>query len=295
MKRLPLLLCILLTGLVTPVFGKLDGTYMNEAGMTLKTPHAAWDEKGELPHKKILFIMQQTASREIIELVQRFPGFEYEVVLTANEHSIGADDIYSNPIAGLSTADKHQELADKLAKDYDLVVVANVDFAILPDEQKFRLMSMVRNGTGLVRIQSSEPWSELKKLPYKKPYAKPLPRPEWVAGSNGLPGSRPENFESRIFNAWQFGHGRIVEVDYGAGYRAGVGLTPYFDYTTDWLFLYETSQAFLAQVLYYASGVELPAFSVRQDSGKFVVASPEKTTVEGRIRQTDNSLSLIHI
>lgn len=31
MKRLPLLLCILLTGLVTPVFGKLDGTYMNEA------------------------------------------------------------------------------------------------------------------------------------------------------------------------------------------------------------------------------------------------------------------------
>lgn len=55
MKRLPLLLCILLTGLVTPVFGKLDGTYMNEAGMTLKTPHAAWDEKGELPHKKNTF------------------------------------------------------------------------------------------------------------------------------------------------------------------------------------------------------------------------------------------------
>lgn len=49
MKRLPLLLCILLTGLVAPVFGKLDGTYINEAGMTLKTPHAAWDEKGELP------------------------------------------------------------------------------------------------------------------------------------------------------------------------------------------------------------------------------------------------------
>lgn len=72
MKPFPLLLCILLTGLVAPAFGKLDGTYMNEAGMTLKTPHAAWDEKGELPHKKILFIMQQTASREIIELVQRF-------------------------------------------------------------------------------------------------------------------------------------------------------------------------------------------------------------------------------
>ena len=260
MKPFPLLLCILLAGLVAPVFGKLDGTYMNEAGMTLKTPHAAWDEKGELPHKKILFIMQQTASREIIELVQRFPGFKYEVVLTANEHSIGADDIYSNPIAGLSTADKLQELDAKLAKDYDLVVVANVDFEVLPDEQKFRLMSMVRNGTGLVRIQSGEPWSELKKLPYKKPYAQPLPRPEWVAGSNSLPGTRPKNFESRIFNAWQFGNGRIVEVDYGAGYRPGVGLTPYFNYTTDWFFLYETSQAFLAQVLYYASGIELPAF-----------------------------------
>ena len=149
MKPFPLLLCILLAGLVAPVFGKLDGTYMNEAGMTLKTPHAAWDEKGELPHKKILFIMQQTASREIIELVQRFPGFKYEVVLTASEHSIGADDIYSNPIAGLSTANKLQELDAKLAKDYDLVVMANVDFAVLPDEQKFRLMSMVRNGTGL--------------------------------------------------------------------------------------------------------------------------------------------------
>lgn len=142
MKRLPPLLCILLTGLLTPVFGKLDGTYMNEAGMTLKTPHAAWDEKGELPHKNILFIMQQTASREVIELVQHFPGFEYEVVLTASEKSIGADDIYSNPIAGLGTADKHQELAAKLAKDYDLVVMANVDFEILPDEQKFRLMTM---------------------------------------------------------------------------------------------------------------------------------------------------------
>ena len=43
MKPFPLLLCILLAGLVAPVFGKLDGTYMNEAGMTLKTPHAAWD------------------------------------------------------------------------------------------------------------------------------------------------------------------------------------------------------------------------------------------------------------
>ena len=116
MKRLPLLLCILLTGLVTSAFGKLDGTYMNEARMTLKTPHAAWDEKGELPHKKILFIMPQTASREIIELVQRFPGFEYEVVLTATEKSIGADDIYNDPIAGLSTADKLQELDAKLAR-----------------------------------------------------------------------------------------------------------------------------------------------------------------------------------
>ena len=264
MKRLPLLLCILLTGLVTSAFGKLDGTYMNEARMTLKTPHAAWDEKGELPHKKILFIMPQTASREIIELVQRFPGFEYEVVLTATEKSIGADDIYNDPIAGLSTADKLQELDAKLARDYDLVVMANVDFSILPDEQKFRVISMVENGTGLVRIQSREHWNELRKLPYKKPYAKPLPRPDWVAGSNGLPGTRPENFESRIFNAWQFGRGRIVEIDYGSGYRDGVGLTPYFDYTTDWFFLYETSQVFLAQVLYYSSGVELPPFSVRR-------------------------------
>ena len=290
MKRFSLWLCILLTGLFTPVFGKLDGTYMNEAGMTLKTPHAAWDEQGELPHKKILFIMRQTASREIIELVQRFPGFEYEVVLTATETSIGADDPYSNPIAGLATVDKLQELDAKLARDYDLVVMANVDFSILPDEQKFRLMSMVRNGTGLVRIQSTEPWLELKKLPYKKPYAKPLPRPEWVAGSSGLPGTRPENVESRIFNAWQFGNGRIVEVDYGAGYREGVGLTPYFNYTTDWFFLYETSQVFLAQVLYYASGVELPPFTVRQDKGQFAVAFPEGTAVEGRIRQTDNSV-----
>lgn len=290
MKRFSLSLCVLLTGLFTPVFAKLDGAYMNEAGMTLKTPHAAWDEKGELPHKKILFIMQQTASREIIELVQRFPGFEYEVVLTATEKSIGADDIYNDPIAGLSTVDKLQELNAKLAKDYDLVVMANVDFSILPDEQKFRVLSMVENGTGLVRIQSLEHWRELRKLPYKKPYATPLPRPEWVAGSNGLPGTRPENFESRIFNAWQFGRGRIVEVDYGAGYRPGVGLTPYFDYTTDWFFLYETSQVFLAQVLYYSSGVELPAFSVRQDQGKFIVTSPEKTTVEGRIRQPDNSI-----
>lgn len=290
MKRFPLLLCILLTGLFTPVYGKLDGTYMNEARMILKTPHAAWDEKGELPHKKILFIMQQTASREIIELVQRFPGFEYEVVLTATENSIGADDIYSNPIAGLSTTDKRQELETKLARDYDLVVMANVNFSILPDEQKFRLMSMVRNGTGLVRIQSREHWLELKKLPYKKPYAKPLPRPEWVAGSNKLPGTRPENVESRIFNAWQFGNGRIVEVDYGAGYRQGVGLTPYFNYTTDWFFLYETSQVFLAKVLYYAGGEGLSAFSVRQDKGKFVVTSPEGTAVQGRIRQPDNSV-----
>lgn len=114
MKRFPLLLCILLTGLLTPASGKLDGTYMNEARMTLKTPHAAWDEKRELPRKKILFIMQQTASREIIELVQRFPGFKYEVVLTATENSIGADDIYNNPIAGLSTSNKRQELEAKL-------------------------------------------------------------------------------------------------------------------------------------------------------------------------------------
>ena len=69
-----------------------------------------------------------------------------------------------------------------------------------------------------------------------------------------------------------------------------MGLTPYFNYTTDWFFLYETSQAFLAQVLYYASGIELPAFSVRQDNGQFAVTSPEKTVAEGRIRQPDNSV-----
>ncbi len=290
MKQQTLFLVLFSFSWLLPLLAKHEGSYVNEARMTLKTPHAAWDEKSDLPRRKVLFILPQTASREIIELRQRFPGFLCETVLTASEKALGSDDIYANQVEGLSSAEKLNELERELEKNYDIVVMGNVHFSILPDEQKFRLLSMIRNGCGLVRIQSRESWKKLERIPYRKPYAEPLPRPEWVSLASELPGVRPNDFEQRIFNAWRFGKGRIIEVDYGAGYQDGVALTPFFQYDYDWFFQYETSQVFLARLLYYASGWEIPAIPVRKDRGAFIMSPPPGTDASGRIRNQENAV-----
>lgn len=157
--RLPLLLSVLFC-LAAPVLGALDRrpvydrTFF-EPSEQVVTPHIAWAKPNAAGPVRVLFITHRNAMREVIEIAQRlemkYTVFAAETPTKFGETGLGVDAAW-RLIKGNSAEELRADLLKKLEKEYDVIVVANFQWDLLPIEARYEILKKVKAGTGLAGL-----------------------------------------------------------------------------------------------------------------------------------------------
>ena len=98
---------------------------------------------------KALFIAPYEASRECVELSQRLE-MSVDSWVVWSPYSISVTDSYNRRLFGGKKEDRLVELENKLKNQYDLVVVANTDWDMIPAELQAKIFKQVENGAGIL-------------------------------------------------------------------------------------------------------------------------------------------------
>ena len=115
------------------------------------TPHIKWAKPYSEGKIKALFIVPFIAMREVIELSQRL-DLDYEVFAFGRKGSFNFKwaGIF---FTGVGPHDLGKRLNEKLSRDYDLIVIGNMNKKVweeIPLECRFQILMKVKQGTGLV-------------------------------------------------------------------------------------------------------------------------------------------------
>ncbi|HOJ39009.1 MAG TPA: hypothetical protein PK644_00910, partial [bacterium] len=142
---------ILLFSLIFPLFAaaRHNGDYLHVITTSYVTPHLVWGKPLSTGKIKCLFIVGRQGAREVVELWQRM-DLDYEAVTVFHSGLLAMEDMYEGQVEGTTAYEKKKELLTKLEKDYDVFILGNVRFDILPSEVKYRILEKVKNGAGLV-------------------------------------------------------------------------------------------------------------------------------------------------
>jgi len=119
-----------------------------EPSEQLVTPHIAWAKPYAGERMKVLFITYRQAMREVVEISQRL-DMDYEVFAFHQPYKF----IEPSPaihIRGDGMEDAITRLEDKLAQDYDLIVLGGVLWDAMPLVSRAKILQKVKAGTGLV-------------------------------------------------------------------------------------------------------------------------------------------------
>ncbi len=214
-----------------------DGGYLNEVTMEFKTPCHPMAELAEL-QPKILFILARIGARDAVELLQLMPA-EYDAVLCANRTELINKNQYEAYMTGTDLASKQQELHDKLAKPWDVVVIGSHDLGILPELSRRKLLAMVYRGTGLllVNLSTDEPREEMLTPGERKPAS----IKSWIEADA---------------TTWMHGSGRVVMLKWRKSQPANepFSLASPPEYDLSWRSQYHTQLAGVGQFIRYAAG-----------------------------------------
>lgn len=122
-----------------------------EVGESVVTPHIAWAKPYYGGPVKALIIAPRWTQRETIELAQRL-SLDYTTCMTWLSNRLGCriDRGIGSRAQGAMPQDVTAEVLAKLKRDYDVIVVGNVDWRILPREVEYAILKKVHDGTGLV-------------------------------------------------------------------------------------------------------------------------------------------------
>jgi hypothetical protein len=133
-----------------PAFGRQDGRYMNKVTTDFETSHEKWGRPYAHGKIRVLWIGAPGGQYRLIsELAQRF-DMEFEaVVCYGGPDAPGSTDSYVVRAEGNTPAEKKRELAQKLAKDYD-VIVLSWPMKDLPPVAKYRIVKSIVDGAGFI-------------------------------------------------------------------------------------------------------------------------------------------------
>ena len=112
------------------------------------SPHIKWSSPGAGKKPRVLFICPIGAGREILETSRRLE-IEYELAHTTGHKEIAATNFVDFGDERFSEARVLQGLRDKLALDYDAVVIGKIKWKLLPQDVRDNILRKVRSGTGL--------------------------------------------------------------------------------------------------------------------------------------------------
>jgi beta-galactosidase len=173
------------------------------------TPHVRWAKPDARGPVKALFIVWRAGMREIVELSQRME-LQYEVLAVADNKTFCETKKSYNP----SFRDPETMTADtekKLAGEYDVIVLGNVNWSSLPLIIRYYILKKVKDGTGLLALTNGE--DEY----WKRAMAKQTPLAEIGAVPfAGLPAFAKYKDASAFYQGTtvcaNFGQGRIVQL-----------------------------------------------------------------------------------
>ncbi len=198
-------------------FNDYGPTYF-EPSESVVTPHIRWARPLAGGPLKVLFITNHKSTRDIVEIAQRLE-MDYEVFTTELPQVFAAPNI---PVDHSRPDDYEERLRAKLdpARGYDVIVVANVHWDILPQWSRDAILERVEAGTGFLSLVEGgldSDWLKLHATP--KPVSataafSPFPYlalPEY-ASSPATSGKEAPQFMSRIIDTFEYGQGRVVRI-----------------------------------------------------------------------------------
>ena len=148
---LALLALVLLAGSVSAASAYRMPDSFYQVSESVVTPHIAWAKPYHTGKLKALIIAPRWTQRETIELAQRL-SLDHTTCMTWGPRRFGGQ--VDGPIyrraQGAMAEDVAADILGKLKRDYDVIVVGNVDWRILPREVEYAILKRVHDGTGLV-------------------------------------------------------------------------------------------------------------------------------------------------
>ena len=256
--KLGLLIALFLTAKTHCVLARVDGAFLNQITDNYVTPHLDWAKPLAGGAPKVLFIVPRKGAREVVELSQRI-DIDRQAIIVFNPNHMASDSVYEALIQGTSLQEKTRETLNKIEGRYDAIVLANVDFDILPLEAQYKILHQVSGGAGLLMFYPG-------KLDNPKMLARPTQ--DWrqitqMIDISSLPGEAATQAANKLLQTYAFGKGRIATINYprtSSAVAGGLGLTAYADYSPDnWKSHYENNMAFAARVVQWAAGRDAAA------------------------------------
>lgn len=110
---------------------------------TVKTPSVPFLKPYVNGKIKALFLVPRFGAREVVELSQRM-DIEHTVIMFQDVKQLG-DDL----VIGAEQELMLEKLDSALALDYDLIVIGNIHWDAIPEEQQFKILKKVSDGAGL--------------------------------------------------------------------------------------------------------------------------------------------------
>ena len=132
----------------------------------LTTPHVRWAKPLAGGPVKTLGICTFQNGRELLELEQRL-AIELHHVMVLSSSSLGYPPTTGkyNQVRGFYAGDMIRKLKAAMKEDYDLIIVGNVLWKILPERTQQAILDKVRDGTGLLvafpDAEDNSVWKEL--------------------------------------------------------------------------------------------------------------------------------------
>lgn len=199
---------------------RLDGSAFLRLGEGIETPFTRWNRPSAQGTLRVLFLANASAANDVPELARRTD------IAVAGQPAdtwlrLGGSYWLGMWIATSTHTERAGCLARSLEGDYDVIVLGNFRFLSLPESVQLAILRKVHNGCGLVLFYTHDIDPRLRQIP--------LPEVPSHLGIGtpfaGLDFYRnvfmirhglvwPEEIGPKLFRAWQFGRGRVLEVDY---------------------------------------------------------------------------------
>ena len=117
------------------------------------TPHISWAKPLAGGPLKVLFITNHKSTREVIELAQRL-DMDFEVFTSESSEVFAVKPPEYLEVGNTDLEDYERRLREKLAgaKKYDVILMASINWDILPQWSRQNILSRIKKGTGFVSL-----------------------------------------------------------------------------------------------------------------------------------------------
>lgn len=200
--------------LALPALALVDVGDIDRVTLEVPTRHVPWAKPLPGGPLKTLVIAPRYGLRDLAELGQRLE-LDWTVAPAANFRAWGAGE----SIVGCSEAEALERLEAALKQKYDLIIIGNVQWSLLPRPQLYEILKQVRGGAGLVYVPFEKTPELLGQLFDVAPAATGY---DWIGSGVGTGAiTFIEKTGSPLEYAGVLGQGRLVILRWPSG-AAGV-------------------------------------------------------------------------